>query len=85
MRSERRTDRHDEVNSQFSQILRKASKTGKLDEDFGRTPVEINVLKHTLNNVPARFQITGNSETNKNLLFFKRVKMLYDSYQITPV
>jgi len=64
--------------SQFSQILRKASKTGTLDEDFGHTPVEINVWNHILSDVPARFQITGNSETNKNLLF-------HDSYQITSV
>jgi hypothetical protein len=70
MRSERRTDRHDEVNIRFSQFLRKALKIGTLDEDFGRTPVELNGLKHILNDAPVRFQITGNSETNKNLLLF---------------
>jgi len=42
MRSDRRTNRHDEVDSRFSQFLRKASKIGTLDQDFGRTPVEHN-------------------------------------------
>jgi len=46
--------------------LPKAPKIGTLDEDFGRTPVELNVWNLILNDVPARFQITGNSETNKN-------------------
>ena len=66
IRSERRTDRHDEANSRCWQFLPKAPKIGTLDEDFGRTPVELNVWNLILNDVPARFQITGNSETNKN-------------------
>jgi hypothetical protein len=73
MRLDRRTDRYNAVNSRFSQFLRKASKTGTLDEDFGRTPVELNVWKHILNDVPARFQIAGKRETNKNLCFFNRL------------